>query len=291
MALLVVGAVFFSFVLLIVVVSGLIGDSTSLPIGDKVGVIQVVGPITSSDRIVREIVDFAKDDSIDAVVLRVDSPGGGVGPSQEIYVEIERLTEKKPVVVSMGSVAASGGYYVAAPADRIVANPGTITGSIGVIMGFTNYQELLNKIGLQSSVVKSGKHKDIGSPVRPMTEEDRAILQAIIDDVHRQFVEAIAKGREMDFDTVFSLADGRIFSGAQAKELGLVDELGNFQDAISLAASLAEIDGDPRIVYPPKEKPGFIEYFMQEALGQFKKGLTEESSTGLQYLWNGKNGR
>lgn len=291
MALLVIGAVFASFVLLVFVISGLIGNTSTLTLGNKIGVIQVVGPIIFSDKIVQDIVDFGSNDSIDAVVLRVDSPGGGVGPSQEIYVEIERLTRKKPVVVSMGAVAASGGYYVAAPADRIVANPGTITGSIGVIMGFTNYQELFDKIGLKSSVVKSGKHKDIGSPVRPMTDEDKAILQALIDDVHHQFVDAIAKGREMDFDTVLALADGRVFSGKQAKELGLVDELGNFQDAVALAASLAEIDGEPRLIYPPREKPDFLEYFMQEALSQFKNGLREESSTGLQYLWNGTNRR
>ena len=291
MALLVIGAVFVSFVLMIIVIASLVGNSTSLPIGHRVGVIQVVGPIVASDQTVREIVDFRKDSSIDAVVLRVDSPGGGVGPSQEIYKEVERLAAVKPVVVSMGSVAASGGYYVAAPADRIVANPGTITGSIGVIMGFTNYEELLEKIGLKNSVVKSGEHKDIGSPVRPMTDEDRAILQGLIDDVHRQFIEAIAHGREMEIETVRPLADGRIFSGQQAKELGLVDELGNFQDAVTLAASLADIDGEPKLVYPPKEKPDFIEYFMQEAVGQFKKGLKEESITGLQYLWNGANGR
>ena len=291
MAALVIGVVFVSFVLMIIVIASMVGSSTSLPIGHRVGVIQVVGPIVSSDKTVREIIDFGKDDSIEAVVLRVDSPGGGVGPSQEIYTEIERLTALKPVVVSMGSVAASGGYYVAAPADKIVANPGTITGSIGVIMGFTNYEELLEKIGLKSTVVKSGKHKDIGSPVRPMTDEDRAILQSLIDDVHRQFVSAIAKGREMDPDAVLDLADGRIFTGKQAMELGLVDQLGNFRDAVTLAASLADIEGEPRLVYPPKEKPDFLEYFMQEAIGQFKEGLREETYNGLQYIWDGNNRR
>jgi len=291
MAVLVIAGVFASFVLMIIVIASMIGNSTPLPIGHRVGVIQVVGPIVSSDRTVREIIDFGKDDSIEAVVLRVDSPGGGVGPSQEIYTEIERLTALKPVVVSMGSVAASGGYYVAAPADKIVANPGTITGSIGVIMGFTNYEELLEKIGLKSMVVKSGKHKDIGSPVRSMTDEDRAILQSLIDDVHRQFVSAIAKGREMDPDAVLPLADGRIFTGKQALELGLVDQLGNFRDAVTLAASLANIEDEPRLVYPPKEKPDFLEYFMQEAIGQFKEGLRDETYNGLQYIWDGNNRR
>ncbi len=291
MALLVIGGVFISFVLMIIVIASLVGTSTPIPIGHKVGVIRVVGPIIASDKTVEEIVRFRRDDSIDAVVLRVDSPGGGVGPSQEIYTEVERLAAAKPVVVSMGAVAASGGYYVAAPADLIVANPGTITGSIGVIMEFTNFEELLDKIGLKNRVVKSGKHKDIGSPVRPMTDEDRAILQALIDDVHRQFVNAIVEGREMDFDTVLKLADGRIFSGKQAKELGLVDKLGNFRDAVNQAATLASIDGEPKLVYPPKEKPDFIEYFMQEAIGQFKEGIREESVAGLQYLWNGTHRR
>jgi len=290
MALLVIGGVFVSFALLVVIVASIAGNSSSLPLGHKVGVIQVIGPIVSSGKTVTEIVSFAKDDSIEAVVLRIDSPGGGVGPSQEIYTEVKRLVEKKPVVVSMGAVAASGGYYIAAPADKIVANPGTITGSIGVIMAFTNYQELLDKIGLKNSVVKSGDRKDIGSPIRPMTDEDKAILQGLVDDVHRQFVDAIAQGRQLELDDVLTLADGRIYSGNQAKKIGLVDQLGNFRDAVSLAASMAEIQGEPRLIYPPEEKPGLFEYFMQEAIGQFRRGLHEETSSGLQFLWNGSTG-
>lgn len=287
----VVGGVVIVLTLLFVVAVSLFSSSTALPIGAKVGVVELIGPIIDSEKPVREIDDFRRDDSIKAVVLRVDSPGGGVGPSQEIYTEVERLAAVKPVVVSMGSVAASGGYYVAAPAQRIVANPGTITGSIGVIMNFTNYQDLLEKIGLRSNVITSGKHKDIGSAVRPMTDDDRAILQGLIDDVHQQFVTAVAKGRKLDIDVTSSLADGRIFTGRQAREVGLVDDLGNFQDAVAIAAELADIDGEPRLIYPPEPKKDFIQYFLEETVSQLSKGLREETSTGLQYRWNERIGR
>ncbi len=287
----VVGGIVVVFTLLSAALISLFSSGPSLPLGEKVGIVEVVGPIMDSDKTVREIDEFRRDDSILAVVLRVDSPGGGVGPSQEIYTEVEKLAATKPVVVSMGSVAASGGYYVAAPAQRIVANPGTITGSIGVIMNFTNYQELLDKIGLKNEAITSGKHKDIGSPVRPMTDEDRAILQGLIDDVHQQFVSAVAKGRKLDIDVTSKLADGRIFTGRQAKEVGLVDDLGNFRDALNIAAQLADIDGEPRLIYPPEPKKDFIQYFLEETTSQLQKGLREETSTGLQYRWNERIGR
>ncbi len=287
----VVGGIVVVFTLLSAALISFFSSGPALQYGEKVGVVELVGPIVDSEKTVREIDDFRRDDSILAVVLRVDSPGGGVGPSQEIYAEVARLADTKPVVVSMGSVAASGGYYVAAPAQRIVANPGTITGSIGVIMNFTNYQELLDKIGLKSEAITSGKHKDIGSPVRPMTDEDRAILQGLIDDVHRQFVAAVAKGRKLDIDVTSQLADGRIFTGRQAKEVGLVDDLGNFMDAISIAAQLAQIEGEPRLIYPPEPKKDIIQYFLEETASQLQKGLREEAATGLQYRWNERIGR
>lgn len=284
--LLVVGGIFSAFTLLFLGIAAFFGTPSSLTHGERVGVIEIVGPIVSSQRTVQSIVDFRQNDSIKGVILRVDSPGGGVGPSQEIYTEVKRLAAIKPVVVSMGAIAASGGYYVALPAQKIMANPGTLTGSIGVIMGFTNYQELLEKIGLKSDVVKSGEHKDIGSPVRPMTGEDREILQNLIDDVHRQFVEHVAEGRALEYAQAAQLADGRIYTGRQAKDLGLIDELGNFRDAVSLVASLASIEGEPDLVYPPEPKIGFVDYFMQQAVGQLRKGLQEESGAGLQYRWN-----
>lgn len=284
--LLVVGGIFTAFTLLFLGIAAFFGAPASLTSGERIGVIEIVGPIISSDRAVQSIVDFRVDDSIKGVILRVDSPGGGVGPSQEIYTEIKRLAASKPVVVSMGSVAASGGYYVSLPAQKIMANPGTLTGSIGVIMGFTNYQDLLEKIGLKSDVVKSGEHKDIGSPVRPMTDEDREILQNLINDVHQQFVEHVAEGRDLDYAKAAELADGRIYSGRQAKDLGLVDELGSFRDAVNLIATMTSIEGEPDLIYPPEPRKNFVDYFMQQAVGQLRKGIQEEGGAGLQYRWN-----
>jgi protease-4 len=284
--LLVVGGIFSGFTLLFLGVAFFFGAPAALSIGNRIGVIEIIGPITTSDKTVQDIVDFRMNESIKGVILRVDSPGGGVGPSQEIFTEIKRLAAVKPVVVSMGAVAASGGYYVALPAQKIIANPGTLTGSIGVIMGFTNYQDLFEKIGLKSDVIKSGEHKDIGSPVRPMTKSDRRILQSLIDDVHQQFVEHVAEGRNLDLETAAQLADGRIYTGRQAKEFGLIDELGNFRDAVTVIASMTSIDGEPSLVYPAKPKKYFVDYFIEQAVGQFRNGLRDESNAGLQYRWN-----
>jgi protease-4 len=186
----------------------------------------------------------------------------------------------------MGAVAASGGYYVSLPAQKIVANPGTLTGSIGVIMGFTNYQDLFEKIGLKSDVVKSGEHKDIGSAIRPMTETDRSILQELIDDVHNQFVTDVAEERSLEFEVAAQLADGRIYTGRQAMESGLIDELGNFRDAVALMAAMTSIDGEPTLVYPAEPKKNFVDYFIEQSVDQFRKGLREEGRAGLQYRWN-----
>lgn len=285
LALAVLGAVFVFFLALLVTVVNWLGHSTPFPLGQKVGVIEITGVIASSRLTNERIIRFKEDASVKAVVLRIDSPGGGVGPSQEIYREVQKLAVVKPVVVSMGAVAASGGYYVAVPGQRILANPGTITGSIGVIMEFTNVQELLGKIGLSSETVKSGKHKDIGSPVRPMSEQDREILQTMIDDVHLQFVTAVAEGRNIDLDGVRPLADGRIFTGRQAMAAGLVDEMGNLQDAIDAAAKLAGIAGKPQVVYPPEEKLGLFDYFVEESISHLRRGLNEKSMGGMQFLW------
>jgi len=286
MASLTLGAIFIFFLVVIFVIAAMTGHQTTFPMGDKVGVIKVQGPILTSDQIIDEIVNFRKDESIKAIVLRVDSPGGGVGPSQEIYEEVHKAVAVKPVVVSMGSVAASGGYYISAPASQILANPGTITGSIGVIMEFTNFEELLQKIGLKSQVVKSGEHKDIGSPVRPMTAEDKKILQGLIDDVHQQFISAVAEGRKLPEEKVRELADGRIYTGQQAKELGLVDKLGNLQDAVKTAGELAGIKEEPNVVYPPEDKPKFLDYLVEETASRIK-GVFVKESAGFQYLWTG----
>jgi protease-4 len=153
----------------------------------------------------------------------------------------------------MGSVAASGGYYIACASDRIVANPGTITGSIGVLMEFTNIEELFKKIGIKGIVLKSGEHKDIGSPFREMTPDEKKIVQDVIDNVQQQFIEAVVKGRKMDLEKVVQIADGRILTGEQAKQLGLVDEMGNLQDAIDMTAKMVGIVGKPNVLYPKKK--------------------------------------
>jgi protease-4 len=265
------------------------GRSADFALGDKVGVIEIFGVIADSKQVIEQVRDFRDNDSVKALVLRIDSPGGGVGPSQEIYQEVRAVDAVKPVVVSMGSVTASGGYYIAAGAREIVANPGTITGSIGVIMEFANVRELLDKIGLGSVVVKSGEYKDIGSPTRDMTEAERTILQELIDDVHEQFVGSVAEGRHLDPAQVNAIADGRIFSGRKAMELGLVDRMGNLEVAVRRAAELAGIEGEPHVVYPPGKKPRFIDLFIEEALNRLQFALQKERSVGLQYLWRGFN--
>ncbi len=179
--------------------------------------------------------------------MRIESPGGGVAPSQEIYNAIRKLREEKPVVASLGGLAASGGYYIASACDAIVANPGTLTGSIGVIVELGNIQDLLQKIGVQPEILKAGEYKDMGSPVRPLTDVERGLFQQMIDSVHAQFISAVASGRKMDESKVRELADGRIFSGEQARAVGLVDSLGGLEDAIAIAAERAGISGEPHV--------------------------------------------
>jgi protease-4 len=221
---------------------------------DRIALIRVEGVILDAQQTVGDLKKFGESPSVKAIVLRIDSPGGGVVPSQEIHDAVLRVRNKqnKAVVASMGTVAASGGYYIAAATDRIIANPGTLTGSIGVIMELANLEGLLKKIGVENVVVKSGRHKDIGSPFRKMSDEDRRILQSVMDDVHTQFIEAVAEGRSLDVSDVRPLADGRIFTGRQAKEIKLVDELGDLDDAIRLAADLGGIEGEPKVVEPRK---------------------------------------
>jgi protease-4 len=186
-----------------------------------------------------------------------------------------KVKSKKKVVTSMGSVAASGGYYIACASDLIVANPGTITGSIGVIMEFTNIEELFKKIGIKGVVLKSGEHKDIGSPFREMTPEEKKIIQGVIDNVHQQFVQAVAKGRKMDQEKVMQIADGRILTGEQAKQIGLVDQIGNLQDTIDIVAKMAGIEGKPNILYP-KRKFSLWELLVKETTSAILDTLNEK---------------
>lgn len=279
----------FIFFLLVIFTAGMFRTgSVVVSVGDKLGVLEVEGPIVDARRMIEQIKEFRDHNNIKAVVLRIDSPGGGVGPSQEIYAELLRLADEKPLVVSMGSVAASGGYYLAVAGERIFANPGTITGSIGVIMSFPNYQELMGKVGIQTEVVKSGRFKDIGSATRTFSAADRGLLQEMIDDVHQQFVEAISAGRHMPIDRLQPFVDGRIFTGRQAKEVGLIDELGTLSDAIKYAASVAGIDDDPDLVYPEPEKINFIDRYLQSAVSRYLGvNLKINKMIGPQYLWNG----
>ena len=220
----------------------------SNPLKSKVALIRIEGPILDSKSAVDEIKEYTKDSSIKAIILRIDSPGGAVAPSQEIYSEVKKAVAKKKVVVSMGSIAASGGYYIASPATRIVANPGTLTGSIGVIMEIPNIEGLLNKIGIKTEVIKSGKNKDIGSMFRGMKREERDLLQGLMDNVHEQFIRAVAEGRKKKVEDVRKIADGRVFTGEQALSYGLVDELGTLEDTTKVAAKLAGITEEPEVV-------------------------------------------
>jgi len=226
-------------------------EGGGLPLGQKVAVVELEGIILQAESVVRELNDHRENPTVRAVVLRVNSPGGVVAPTQEIYAAILRVRKNgKPVVASLGSVAASGGYYVATAADRIYANPGTLTGSIGVIMQMANLEGLLKKVGVDYVVVKAGQYKDIGNIARAMTPEERRMLQALLDDVYNQFVDAVANGRKLDRATVESFADGRIVSGQQAKQLKMVDDLGGLDEAIEAAAKLAGLPPKPRLILP-----------------------------------------
>ena len=253
----------------------------NIPLGERVALIRVEGPILDSKNTIDELKEHLKDPSIKAIIMRIDSPGGAVAPSQEIYEEVRKAATKKKIVVSMGSVAASGGYYIASPATRIIANPGTLTGSIGVIMEIPNFAGLMNKLGIKSEVVKSGRHKDIASVFRGIKKEDREILQNVLDNVHDQFILAVAEGRKMLLEDVRKIADGRIFTGEQALKVGLIDEIGNLEDAVKVAGKLSGIKGEPEVV-SKKERFSFTDLLK----GSMPKELTDVfPSVRIKYLF------
>jgi len=256
-----------------------------IPLGEKVAVVEIKGLITESRSVVDRIIKFKKDKTVKAIVLRIETPGGAVGPSQEIYQEVRKTGQVKKVVASMGAVAASGGYYIASAAHKIFANPGTITGSIGVVAEFSNIEELLKKVGLKTVIIKSGDFKDIGSPLREMTTEERELIKGLIDGVHKQFIGAVAEGRNLPIDAIEKIADGRILTGEQAKELGLVDQLGNLQDAITLASQLAGIKEEPHIIYSEKKRPSIWD-FLLGALLQKGIDIPLSHSYNLWYIIN-----
>jgi protease-4 len=223
---------------------------------EGIGVVELKGLIVSPEETIDTLTSFRNNTKVKAILLRIDSPGGAVGASQEIYTEVKRTNQEKPVIASLASIGASGGYYAALGAEKIIANPGTLTGSVGVVVKFSNFAELFDKIGYKSEVIKSGLMKDIGAIDRPMTQAERELVQRLIDNVHNQFVRAVAQRRKLPEDTVRGLADGRIFSGEQALESGLIDELGNFTDAVIEAAQMAGLDQkEPHLIYP--EEKGF----------------------------------
>lgn len=246
---------------------------------ERVALVRIEGPILDSQQTVSELQEFSEDPLVKAIVVRIDSPGGGVAPSQEIYNAVKRVRDEhnKTIIASMGTVAASGGYYIAVATDRILANPGTLTGSIGVIMQLANFEELLKKIGIQNFVIKSGRYKDIGSPFRPMREDDRRLMQSVMDDVHRQFIEAVALGRSLEVADVERLSDGRVFTGIQAKDALLVDDLGDLRDAIRLAGELSGIKGEPPVVEPERR------FSFRDMISSFLFG--ELPSLAIQTTW------
>ncbi len=274
---------------ILIALSALFGSLLKDQIGDasqKIGIVEVTGVITSSRDIVRQLREFGEDESIRGIILRIDSPGGSVAPSQEIYDAVLKIRKSgKKIYASMGNLGASGGYYIAAAADRIFANPGTLTGSIGVIMAFSNFEELLRKIGLRPEVIKAGKFKDAGSPTRAMTKEERKYLQAVVDDVHSQFVEAITIGRGIDMEEARKLASGQIFTGRQAKELNLIDNLGGLEDAIASLAEAVGIIGRPNII---QEEPDIspLDWLLKSSISkEIRSTLSQTRFPLVQYLW------
>lgn len=227
---------------------------------EPVAVITIEGPIFDSTDTLKDLNELAEDQSVKAIVIRLDSPGGAVGPAQEIYRELIKLRKSKKIVASMGSVAASGAYYIASAAHHIMANAGTVTGSIGVIMESFGVQNMVDKVALEHRVVKSGTYKDVGTPFRAMTDPDRAYLQQLIDSMYGQFTKDVAVARNIPLDKVMLMAEGRVYTGEQAKENGLIDELGNFYDAISVAKKLAGLADDAKVRWPREPSP--FEKFM-----------------------------
>ncbi len=250
----------------------------------NVGIVEVKGMIWSSKKIIKDIKTFRDDDSIKAIVLRIDSPGGGIGPSQEIYREVMKTKRDKKIITSMGSVAASGGYYIASATHKIIANAGTITGSFGVIMEYANIEAIAKKIGISPVVIKSGKFKDIGSPLRELKDSEREILQDLVNELHLQFVNDAAKARGIDAERMRTLADGRVYTGQKALELDLIDRLGNLDDAVQWVGELAGIKGELKPVYLKEDKITFIKRLAEILLKDLN--ISGTITDNLRYIIN-----
>jgi protease-4 len=248
------------------------GEYTYGGSGDKIAIVEINDVIMSSERTVEQIKKYRQDKSIKAIIIRMNTPGGGVAASQEIYEEVKKTRDSgKIIVVSMGSLAASGGYYISMGANLIVANPGTLTGSIGVIAQFMNIKDLAEKLGINETTIKSGELKDAGSPFREMNEKDKEYFQDVVDNSFGQFLDVVAKERKMDKEKLMQYANGRVFTGLQAKQYGLIDSLGTFEDAVRITSQMAGIEGEPRLIRE-KKRISFFETII---------GGTVEDVTGI----------
>lgn len=254
--------------------------------GGQVGLVEIKGVIGDARPVLAGLEELRQDDDVAAIVLRIDSPGGAVGPSQEIYREVQRTVAVKPVVASLGTVAASGGYYVAAPCSKIMASPGTITASVGVISSIPDLEGLLGKLGIKLQIIKRGSMKAAGTPDKALNEEERAMLEAMTKDLYNQFLADVIEARKLNNDQIKAIADSRILSGRQAREAGLVDELGNFNDAVALAAQLAQIKGRPKVVEPElKSSQYWRRWLRDEGRALVAEALDEfQGRIGPQYL-------
>jgi len=263
-------------------------DAADLAFSDRIQVVYVDGELVESRAILDQLKRYEDSNSVKAILLNIDSPGGGVAVSQEIYTEIRRLRDKKDkiVVAYLSSTGASGAYYVACAANKIVANPGTIVGSIGVIAEWVNFADLMEWAKLKDVVFKTGEFKDTGSPSRALTENEKKYFQGLIDDMYVQFLEAVASGRKLDLQEVRSLADGRVFTGRDAKGRKLVDEIGNFQDAVDLTAKLAGISGKPRLIRLSRRRVTLLDVLTTD-LSRFVpfNGQSMKSQIKFQYIW------
>src|SRR5437867_3525815 len=263
-------------------------EAAEFPFSDRIQVVDVQGELLESRPILEQLKRYEDSNSIKAILLNIDSPGGGVAVSQEIYAEIKRLREKKDktIIAYLSSTGASGAYYVACAANKIVANPGTIVGSIGVIAEWVNYADLLEWAKVKDVVFKTGEFKDTGSPSRPLTDNERKYFQGLIDDMYVQFLEAVSAGRKLDLQEVRSIADGRVFTGRDAKERKLIDEIGNFQDAVELTAKLAGISGKPRLLRLNRQRVTLLDVLTSDLsrLVPFN-GQSMKSQIKFQYLW------
>jgi protease-4 len=283
-------------VLSLMVITGIVlavlktGESGGLSLGNRIAVIPIDGIIGDDAEVLKQIRQFRQDKSVKGYVVAINSPGGAVGPSQSIYSELKKLRDEddRPVIASIGGVGASGGYYIALGADSIFALPGSLTGSIGVIMELPEVRELMDKVGVDVRVIKSAEHKDVGSLFREMSPGDSAILNALVQDVYDQFVDVVAQERRLTRERLLPVADGRVLSGRQAHRNGLVDRMGNVQDAIAAAGRMAGLGSDPDLAFPREDKPTLLDVVLGRtavgALERFMRPLEQVSTPRLKYL-------